>query len=66
VVATPARLLTARFNGMRDELALTLLQIDQARGDLYVIADELQIVKAQIFRLPSRIFVSRLHQRPRL
>lgn len=45
---------------MRDEHAFKLRQINQARGDLYAIADELEILKAQIARLPTRAFVSRL------
>jgi hypothetical protein len=45
---------------MRDEHAFKMRQIDQARGDLYAIADELEILKAQIARLPTRAFVSRL------
>jgi hypothetical protein len=39
---------------------LTLRPINQARGDLYAIADELEILKLQIARLPSRGYVSRL------
>ncbi|MFL5266894.1 MAG: hypothetical protein ACJ8AH_09905 [Stellaceae bacterium] len=45
---------------MRDEHALKMRQIDHVRGDLYTIADELEILKAQIARLPTRAFVSRL------
>jgi hypothetical protein len=45
---------------MRDEHAFKLRQVGQARGDLYAIADELEILKAQIARLPTRAFVSRL------
>jgi hypothetical protein len=45
---------------MRDEHALKMRQIDQAHGDLYTVADELEILKAQIARLPTRAFVSRL------
>jgi hypothetical protein len=45
---------------MRDEYAFKLRQIDQARGDLYAIANELEALKAQIARLPTRAFVSRL------
>jgi hypothetical protein len=43
---------------MRDEHALKMRQIDQSHGDLYT--DELEILKAQIARLPTRAFVSRL------
>jgi hypothetical protein len=45
---------------MRDKNALKMCQIDQAHGDLYTVADELEILKAQIARLPTRAFVSRL------
>ena len=45
---------------MRDEHAFKLRQVEQARGDLYAIADELEILKAQIAQLPTRAFVSRL------
>jgi hypothetical protein len=45
---------------MRDEYALKMHQIDQTRDDLYAIVDELEILKAQIARLPTRVFVSRL------
>jgi hypothetical protein len=36
---------------MSDECTLTLRQVDQARGDLYAIADDLEFLKAQIARL---------------
>jgi hypothetical protein len=39
---------------------LTLRQIDQARGDLYGIADEVEALKLQIASLPSRSYVSRV------
>jgi hypothetical protein len=45
---------------MSDDNQLTLRQIDQARGDLYAIADDLEFLKAQIAQLPSRDYVSRL------
>jgi hypothetical protein len=38
----------------------TLRQIDQARGDLYALADEIEALKLQIARLPGRDYVSRL------
>jgi hypothetical protein len=38
----------------------TLRQVDQARGDLYAIADEIEILKLQIANLPTRAYVSRL------
>jgi hypothetical protein len=37
-----------------------LRQIDQARGDLYAIADEVEVLKAQIAQLPNRAYVCRL------
>ena len=43
-----------------DDRQFTLCQIDQARGDLYAIADELEVLKVQIAQLPSRSYVSRL------
>ena len=45
---------------MPDDRQVTLHQIDQARGDLYAIADELEVLKLQIAQLPSRSYVSRL------
>jgi hypothetical protein len=39
---------------MHDEYPLTLRQIDQARGDLYGITEELAIRQAQLARLPTR------------
>ena len=45
---------------MPDDRQFTLRQIDQARGDLYAIADELEVLKLQIAQLPSRSYVSRL------
>ena len=39
---------------MQDEHALTLRQIDQARGDLYGISDDLDFLKGQLARLPTR------------
>lgn len=44
---------------MRDEHSLTLRRIDQARGDLYAIADDLDFLKAQLARLPNRAYVGR-------
>jgi hypothetical protein len=32
----------------------SLRQIDQARGDLYAIADDLEFIKTQLARLPTR------------
>ena len=53
-------ILSCKNELMRDEHALTLHQTDRAHSDLYAIADELEILKVQIARLPSRAFVSRL------
>ena len=45
---------------MHNEHSLTLRQADQARGDLYAIADDLEFLKAQVALLPRRADVSRL------
>jgi hypothetical protein len=39
---------------MPDEHHLTLRQADQERSDFYAIGVELEIVKAQLARLPTR------------
>jgi hypothetical protein len=39
---------------MPDEHTLTLWQADQARGDLYAIESELEIIQAQLARLSTR------------
>jgi hypothetical protein len=39
---------------MHEERSLTLRQVDQARGDLYAISDDLEFLKAQLARLPTR------------
>jgi hypothetical protein len=44
---------------MSDERQFTLRQIDQARGDLYAIADDLEFLKAQLARLPNRAYFCR-------
>ena len=44
---------------MSDEHTLTLRQADQTRGDFYAIADELEIVKMMLTRLPNRAYISR-------
>ena len=44
---------------MPDDRQVTLHQIDQARGDLYAVAGELEVLKLQIAQLPSRSYVSR-------
>jgi hypothetical protein len=43
---------------MPDDSNFTLRQIDQARGDLYVVADEIEALKLQIASLPTRAYVS--------
>jgi hypothetical protein len=44
---------------MSDRHPLTLRQIDQARGDLYAIADDLDFLKVQIAQLPTRAYFCR-------
>lgn len=39
---------------MPNEHPLTLRQADQARGDFAAIADELDFIKAQLVRAPTR------------
>ena len=39
---------------MPDERPFTLRQIDQARGDLYALQDDLDFIKVQLARLPTR------------
>jgi hypothetical protein len=39
---------------MSDERPFTLRQVDQARGDLYAIADDLEFIKSQLARVPTR------------
>jgi hypothetical protein len=36
-----------------------LRRVDQARGDLYAIAEDLDFIKAQLARRPSRAYVGR-------
>jgi hypothetical protein len=45
---------------MPDERPLTLHQIDQARGDLYAIADDLEFIKSQLARVPTRMELARM------
>jgi len=45
---------------MPDDRQFTLRQIDQARGDLYGIADDLELLKVQLARLSTRAYISRL------
>ena len=42
------------------EYRLTLRQADQARNDFATILDELDFVKFQLSRLPSRAWLSRM------
>ena len=37
-----------------DDHPFTLRQIDQARGDLYAINDDLEFIKTQLARMPTR------------
>jgi hypothetical protein len=39
---------------MPDEDTLTLPQADQARSDFYAIGDELDFIRGQLARLPTR------------
>jgi hypothetical protein len=39
---------------MPDERPFTLRQIDQARSDFYAIGDDLEFIKSQLARLPTR------------
>jgi hypothetical protein len=45
---------------MPDDSPFTLCQVDQARGDLCAVADEIAALKLQIADLPSRAYVSRI------
>jgi hypothetical protein len=45
---------------MSDERQLTLRQIDQARGDLYAIADDIEFLEVQLARIPTRREVARI------
>jgi hypothetical protein len=40
--------------GVPDDRSFTLRQVDQAPGDLYAIQDDLDFIKAQLARLPTR------------
>lgn len=44
---------------MPDQYTLTLRQIEQARGDVDAIANELETVKLMLRRMPSRAYLSR-------
>jgi hypothetical protein len=39
---------------MPDDRSFTLRQVDQARGDLYAIQEDLDFIKVQLARLPTR------------
>jgi hypothetical protein len=39
---------------MPDDHPFTLRQVDQAGGDLYAIADDLDFIKIQLARVPTR------------
>jgi hypothetical protein len=39
---------------MSGERQLTLRQIDQVRGDMYAIADDLDFLEVQLARIPTR------------
>jgi hypothetical protein len=43
---------------------LALRQADQARGDFYAIHDELEFIKQQLARLPTRCYIARLALEP--
>lgn len=45
---------------MLDDRQFTLRQIDQARGDLHGIVDDLELLKVQLAQLPTRAYISRL------
>ncbi len=45
---------------MTDERPLTLRQADQARADFAAIADDLDFVKGQLARIPTRKELARL------
>src|SRR5260370_35454873 len=44
----------------QDERPFTLRQIDQARGDLYAIGDDLEFIREQLAQLPTRREPARL------
>jgi hypothetical protein len=46
--------------GMPDEHTLTLRQADEARSDFAAIADDLDFIKDQLARLPTRKELARL------
>ena len=45
---------------MHDEHSLTLRQIDQTRDDLFAVQDELEFLKIQLARLPTRKDLARM------
>ena len=57
--------MSSRPNARRDptddpEHRFAVHQVDQVRGDVYAIAEEIEILKLQIASLPTRAYVSRL------
>jgi hypothetical protein len=45
---------------MPDARPFTLRQIDQARGGLYAIGDDLEFIKSQLARVPTRKEVAQI------
>jgi hypothetical protein len=45
---------------MPDERSLALRQVDQARADFYAISDDLDFIKGQLARIPTRMEIARL------
>jgi hypothetical protein len=45
---------------MIDEYSFTLRRIDQTRGDLDAIADEVEFLRAQLAQMPTRMDMARL------
>jgi hypothetical protein len=45
---------------MLDERSFTLRKIDQARGDIYAVADDLDFIKNQLERMPTRKELARM------
>ncbi|MFL5267365.1 MAG: hypothetical protein ACJ8AH_12370 [Stellaceae bacterium] len=60
IVLTNRQCFPGMIGFMPGDHQFTLRQVDQARGDLYAIADEIEALKVQIAGLPSRGYVSRL------
>jgi hypothetical protein len=45
---------------MPEDNSLTLRQADQTRSDFYAIGDDLEFIKSQLARLPTRKELARL------